>query len=185
MRPPVAHARAVDAAIFGSALLLAGALKHYAGNAHADQLSFLLRPTVCLVELLTGTRFEDEGAAGYLDRDHGYVIIAACAGVNFLVVAFASLLAHAPRLRRAWQKVVLLLAAAGGAYALTIVANATRLILALALHNHRAAWGWFTPARLHETVGAAIYLIVLLLASAVTTRAIDRRSATLAAERGA
>src|SRR5581483_7748074 len=69
-------------------LLCAFALKRYYSTASVEQLRWILAPTTTLVESLSGVSFEFEAHAGYLSLERGFLIAAACAGVNFLLTAF-------------------------------------------------------------------------------------------------
>lgn len=163
--------RRADLAIAAIAVAIAAAVKLHAGQADAAALDWLLRPTVRMVELLSGSRFELEPGQGYLCRESRFLVIPACAGASFLAVAFASaVLSHLGALRRLRDKLALLVGAALAAYALTLVANAARIVIAIQLHERRASWGWFTPHRLHEVAGVIVYLSALVAFSFLSTR---------------
>ncbi len=150
-------------AAFLAAVGAAYALKRFYSTASAADLRFLLAPTAWLVEVAGGHRF-DWTPGGYLSTELRFVIAPACAGVNFLIVAFAALVLGSVRpARPAWQNVAILLASAGAAYATTLLANALRILIAIPLWTHRVSLGWLTGARLHEAVGVAVFLGMLLL----------------------
>src|SRR5262245_36013963 len=154
----------------GVALGAAWALKAFYRRAGADDLRWVLAPTVRLVEWATGASFEFEAHEGYLSRDHFYAIVPACAGINFLIVAFCSLclgLAHTCRSFAA--RATLLVTSAFAAYATTVVANAARIALALPLHDAGAAWGPLTPDRVHCAEGVLVYCLCLGLLFAAAT----------------
>jgi exosortase K len=153
----------LDAVFIGGALLAALLLKGWYRHATADALGLVLGPTVRLVELLSGYTFEPEGALGYVSRAADFVIVPACAGINFLVVAFVSLVMAQVRARSTpLCKLRLVAGAALTAYAATIVANAARITFAIALHRRHFGWGIFTSVRLHELEGVIVYLSALL-----------------------
>src|SRR6267142_5972898 len=66
-------------------VLCAAAVKLYYSTASVDQLRWILAPTTFVVGLISGSRFEFESHAGYLNSDRSFVIAASCAGVNFLI----------------------------------------------------------------------------------------------------
>ncbi len=141
-------------------LLCALALKFYYSTATADELRWILAPTTVLVELLSSKSFEFESLTGYMSSDHSFVIAAPCAGVNFLITSFVML-----GLRRLWrhrfQSVSwrFLPLTAGIAYATTLVANTTRIWIAL----HPAKVSWLTGNQMHRLEGIVVYFGFLLV----------------------
>lgn len=175
MRPPAdrppsasaprreAGARAAAGAVLLAALAAAFALKRFYSTASAADLRFVLAPTTWLVEVAGGHRF-DWTSGGYLSAELRFLVAPACAGVNFLIVAFAALVLGFVRpARRPWQNVGILLASAAAAYATTVLANALRILIAIPLWTRGVSLGWLTAARLHELVGVVVFLGVLLL----------------------
>jgi exosortase K len=162
------HARArlrtgAAVAVGLAALAAAYAVKRFYSGATAEDLRPVLAPTTWLVELVGGHRF-DWTTEGYLDAEAGFLVAPACAGLNFLVVAFCALVLGLVRPSRpALQNLGLLLASAAAAAAATVLANALRILVAIPLWTHRVAWGPLTGARLHELTGVAVFLGMLLL----------------------
>lgn len=154
--------------IFAAALLFALGVKAFYATADADALGFVLGPTAALVGTLSGHRFEAEPGVGYLSRDLAFVIAPSCAGLNYLVIAFGTLVAcftcriATPARRWGW-----LAAAAAIAYAATLLVNAVRIALALALRE-AALPLWLSAGQAHRIEGVVVYLGSLwLLALAV------------------
>lgn len=140
------------------------ALKAFYATASADQLRWILAPTTALVELVSGVDFEFEAHAGYLSRERGFLIASSCAGVNFLITAFFLLtlkkLLRVPAKNIAWTFIP---AAAVIAYLVTLVANTTRITIALQLRELPAGTYGLNPAQLHRVEGIVIYFGFLLL----------------------
>ena len=149
-------------------LTLAGvyAMKRFYSHASVDDLDWILRPTVWLVEAATRLSFPKEAGVGWFNRDVGFAVIPACAGVNFLIAAFAALVVTQLQ-RPPW---LLLPAAAAAAYAATLGANAARLVIAILLHVHQVSWGPLTASRLHQIEGVFVYVTALLLLTLTTAR---------------
>jgi exosortase K len=145
-------------------VLCALALKFYYSAATANELLWILAPTTSLVELLSGQQFEFESYAGYMSSDHRFVIAVPCAGVNFLITAFVMV-----ALRRLWRERFgpqiwySIPVAAAIAYVATIVANATRICLALELRARSVEFDWLTNNQLHRLEGIVVYFGFLLL----------------------
>jgi exosortase K len=148
-------------------LLCALALKFYYSTATADELRWILAPTTVLVELLSGKSFEFESLAGYMSSDHSFVIAAPCAGVNFLITSFVML-----GLRRLWRDRFQAVSwrfiplTAGLAYVSTLVANTTRIWIAL----HPVKVSWLTGNQVHRLEGIVVYFGFLLLLFMLTER---------------
>lgn len=122
------------------------AIKRHYSTAGVEELTWMLGPTVRLVELLTGLHFGFEAGVGYTNTHQLVSVTAACAGVNFLLIAWTTLLlcgVHTlSRLRLAhWA-----LCSLGLAYVATLIVNSLRIVLAIHLHRE------------HRAEGIAIYL---------------------------
>ncbi len=141
-------------------LLCALALKFYYSTATPDKLRWILAPTTALVSLLSGKSFEFESLAGYMSSDHTFVIAAPCAGVNFLITSFVMLCfvrLWRDRLQGgSWRFIP---AAALLAYVSTLIANTTRIWIAL----HPLRVSWLTPDQVHRLEGIVVYFGFLLL----------------------
>ena len=145
------------------ALAVAWAAKQFYSHASFDQLRWVLAPTVRLVEWVSGVTLELEPHHAYLSRDHYFAVVPACSGLNFMIVAFVSVcvgLAHTCAGHAA--RAGLVLGSALSAYAGTLLANATRITLAIGLHDAGASFGVMTPERLHCALGVAVYFPFLL-----------------------
>jgi len=58
-----------------------------------------------------------------------------------------------------------------------VLANASRIALAVRLHEAGASWGALTPARLHCAEGVAVYFLFLLAVFAAATKLAESRRA--------
>jgi exosortase K len=151
--------------------LCALALKSYYSTATADELRWILAPTTTLVQLLSRKHFEFESYAGYMTSDRTFVIAVPCAGVNFLITAFLML-----SLRRLWRERFQAINwryipfAAVLAYAATLLANTTRIWLALELRARAVKLSGLTNNQLHRLEGIVVYFGFLLLLFLVTEK---------------
>ena len=145
-------------------LLCALALKFYYSNATANELLWILAPTTTLVELLSGRSFAFESYTGYMSSDHRFVIAVPCAGVNFLITALLML-----GLRRLWRDRFqavgwsFLPVTAALAYVATLIANTTRICIALEMQRRSVAVDWLSGNQLHRLEGIVVYFGFLLL----------------------
>ena len=151
-------------AVVAVALGLAWALKAFYSRAGFDELRWVLDPTVRLVEVLGGGPFELEAHHGWLSRAHRFEVVPACAGLNFLIAAFLSLACGLARTCAGLRHgTTLVLAGALAAYAATLCANATRIVIAMRLHEGGWSWGPLTPDRVHRIEGVVVYFLFLAL----------------------
>jgi len=152
-------------------LVCAFALKQYYSTASANQLRWILAPTSACVELISGTSFEFESHAGYISRDRSFLIANSCAGVNFLITAFL-MLSMRKLLRDRSQNIAwgFIPTAALIAYLVTLVANTTRIAVALQLQRMPAEVSWLNPYQLHRFEGIFIYFGFLLLLFVVSEK---------------
>lgn len=154
--------RLANLAVIVAALGLGWWVKQFYSQATPSELLWVLSPTTHMVQELTGARFEFEAQRGFLCRELRYEIVPACAGVNFMVVAFVSLVAGFVHTRSsAAARLGLFVLAAGAAYATTLFANASRITIAMAMHQAGTSFGPLTEDRLHCATGVLVYLLFL------------------------
>jgi exosortase K len=155
--------------------LSAWSLKSFYSTATVDQLRWILWPTTKLVELVTGAQFAFESRAGYMNREHTFLIAASCAGVNFLITAFVTLglrkLWKDRNEKTAWRFIPI---AAVLALVATIVTNTVRISLALEMLGTQRANRWLNAEEVHRLEGILVYFGFLLLLFVVAEEA-DRR----------
>jgi exosortase K len=149
---------------YGVGLLLACTLKAHYSRATADQLLWVLCPTARLVDLIAGIGFEREPHAGLMSREHGIILAPACAGVNFMIIAFSTLwFSFAHRLEGWKYKIFWLWMSVVSAYLLTLGVNGFRIIISVYLNRADIYGGWLTPERAHRLEGMLIYLFFLVV----------------------
>ena len=152
-----------NAAAFAVAAALAYALKAAFSRLGPDELRWITAPTQALVAAVTDLRFTYEPGYGYVDLAHRLVIAKSCTGVNYMLAAFALLVASVvPAIKGHARKLAAVAGAATAAFAVTVVVNATRIALGVALHDGGWEWGWLDAARVHRLAGIAVYLVSLV-----------------------
>ena len=168
--------KAADLAFVALAFALALGLKAFYSRAGASELAFILAPSCWLAAHLGGIDLVAETGAGFISHAHRMVVGPACAGVNFLIIAFLAV-SISRRLAGVRDGVRGLLIAAAVAYAATILTNGLRIILAAHLFQLGGS-GWLTPERLHRLAGVVIYLGALVAVCRGFSR--DQRSLIVA-----
>jgi exosortase K len=145
------------------ALAAAWLLKRHYSQASAEELRWVLSPTAWLTGLLVQTDFAFRAGEGYLSRGQSVLISPACAGVNFLIVAFLSLvLGFAPRFASLWRRGGWLGLSFVIAYATTLLANALRISLSIAVAHLATRHLGLTFQSVHRLLGILVYLTVLI-----------------------
>jgi len=145
-------------------LLVAIGLKYHYSKAGSEDLLWILRPTAKLVEQISGIRFEEEANTGFISRTHRIIIAPACAGVNFLIIAFCmAAFSGFHQIEYQRSKCLWLIASISSAYLLTIFVNALRIILSIHFYGADLYFGWITPQRVHRLEGVIIYFFFLCL----------------------
>jgi exosortase K len=152
----------------GTFLLLAFvfsvALKQHYSEAGSEDLAWILHPTAWLVEWLSKIPFEEEAHTGFVNYSRRIIIAPACAGVNFLIIAFSMAVFYgALHIRDKTLKWLWLAGALLAAYGLTIFVNALRILASIYSYDAEIYSGWFTPERLHRLEGVIIYFFFLCL----------------------
>jgi exosortase K len=174
MRAGWARANAANLAVYALGAGTAYGLKAFSSGAGAGDLGWVLAPTCWLAAHLGGIDLVPESGAGYISHGRHLVVGPACAGLNFLVIAFAALffsLAHhqrGARRRAGW-----LLASLALAYVATVLTNTVRVVLAARLYELDLYGSLVTPARLHRLMGTVLYVASLLGLYTVAERLVD------------
>ena len=145
------------------ALVAAWLLKRHYSQATAEELRWMLAPTAALSSLLLQSDFSFRAGEGYLSRELAILISPACAGVNFLVVAFLSLTLGFGRSLQGWrQRGLWLAASAVAAYVTTLLVNCLRISLSVWLAHLAARVFGLTFQSVHRLLGVAVYLAGLV-----------------------
>jgi exosortase K len=167
VRDAVRAAQAVgivtNAVVAGAGLALALAVKALYSGAGADELLWILAPSVWLARVVGGVDLTYEPGAGFISHTRHLVVGPACAGVNFLIVAFVALqLAFVGRFVRVRTKLAWVVGALGLAYGATISTNGARIAIAARLYELDVYGGAVTPDRVHRLAGTILYYGSLL-----------------------
>ncbi|MDD9946221.1 MAG: exosortase K [Myxococcales bacterium] len=147
---------AADGLVLLALACAAYALKRFYSGASAAELLFILSPTARVVELATATAWRFEAGVGFVSVAHATAIVPACAGINFVIAATATLsvgfLGHFGSLA---GKVGWALAAVAMALITAPVVNAIRILADLALRDVVLANHLHASA--HRGLGVMVY----------------------------
>ena len=142
-----------------AALLVMLALKRHYSLAGAGDLLWILAPTARLTAWVGGAQPVWEAGVGYVDFGRGIVIAPACAGVNFMIMAFGlAVVCGLGRLRRLAPLFIWLGVSFAAAYLAALGVNTLRIVLSTALYRADIYSARLTPDALHRVAGVWIYL---------------------------
>jgi exosortase K len=164
------------ACALAAALVIAWSLKQHYADARADDLWWILAPTAKLVDTITGVPFTLQPGEGYFSRERLFLIEKSCAGINFMIAAFAMLLVTLfHRVNASASAVGVLATSLVASYAAAVVTNALRIAIAMWLAAHATALTMFSAADIHRIEGIAVYFGGLVVLYDVVQR-LDRRA---------
>jgi exosortase K len=149
---------------FATVLLVVWAMKRYYADASADDLRWILGPAARLAGVAAGVSFVVEPGAGYLSRERLFLVEKSCAGLNFMIAAFAMLTFTLRRRVTSFSSgAIALMASLSAAYAAAVIVNATRIAIAMWLIARPIAWSRLTTAQSHRVEGIVVYFAGLVL----------------------
>jgi exosortase K len=171
------------------AILIAWGLKRHYADAQPDDLSWILGPTARLVRATTGEAFVMQPGEGYFSRERLFLIEKSCAGINFMIAAFAMLVfALFHRVESRVDAMRVLGASLLASYTAAVLVNTVRITVAMWLAAHPATLSSFSAADVHRIEGITVYFAGLVLLYELVQRldlGTEARSAKVAAGAGA
>jgi exosortase K len=144
--------------------LMAYALKRHYADASTEALSWILMPTAYLVSAVTGVVFAAVPGEGYFSAERMFLIEKACAGINFMIAAFAMVaFALLHRVRSFRDGATVLAASLMASYLAAVIVNTVRIVIALWLAANPPTLASLTAADIHRLEGIVVYFGGLLL----------------------
>ena len=126
-------------------------------------LMLFLKPLSAIVGLFFGIHFEFDAAKGFFNRDLNVVIGSSCAGINFFVIVFCMLAFTFIKLFGSIrQKAAVFAAFIAVAYAVSILANTSRIIASISILDMNLLPAGLEIRLLHELTGILFYLVYLI-----------------------
>ncbi len=158
-------------------ILIAFALKYYYSKADAEALDWILAPTVRWVRVLCGITFEKQQGVGYVNHEYQFIIAPVCAGMNFMVIAFSTLIFSFTHRIKTWKGRLLWMGSCLFiVYLYTILVNSLRIIPSMFLLQLDIYNGWITTERVHTIEGTVVYFASLLLLYFIVDEVLKRIS---------
>lgn len=153
------------------------ALKRHYADARADDLWWILAPTTAVVSQATHTQFTRISGEGYFAQERLFLVEKSCAGVNFMIAAFAVVMFVLFRHVRSWHSAgAVFVTSLIASYCAAVLVNATRIALAMWLAADGPALRITNAAQAHRVEGIVVYFGGLVLLHELA-RHVDRRAA--------
>ncbi|MGE6219729.1 exosortase K [Nubsella zeaxanthinifaciens] len=141
------------------AIIIVIALKVAYTQADLRDLLFILYPTELIVATFSGSISVYLPDGGYFHPEENMIIQKSCSGFNFLIINFITYYTtcnlHFKSATKKWLSIPICLF---GSYILTVVVNASRILIAISL----AKTNFFKGNLAHEIQGTFVYLFFIL-----------------------
>ena len=137
-------------------------MKLFYSRSGSEQLVWIIGPIAILLEIFTDFSFVREAGFGWVDFDHNIVIAPACAGVNFLIMAFCmSSFLMLGRGKSRCRMLTTIVLAGLASYVATVIACSARILVSVYIYRLDIYSGWLTPDTVHRVVGVCSYYLFL------------------------
>jgi exosortase K len=158
----------INGVLLIAAVVIAWVLKQHYADARADELQWILSPTAHLTGAITGATFVMQPGEGYFSRERLFLIEKSCAGINFMIAAFAMLVvALAHRARSAVSAAHVLGVSLMASYLAAVIVNTLRIAVAMWLGAHPSVLSGvlsgFSAADVHRIEGITVYFAGLVM----------------------
>lgn len=143
-------------------------IKYFYRSAAVSDLRWILAPTAGWVRILSGIPFVYEPGAGYVNHSFRFLIASSCSGVQFMLIASATLLySFVHRMPTKGKGMCWTACSFLFSYVYTVLVNGIRIVLSiylpLSLPRELFSGGWLTPDRFHTITGAVVYFTALFI----------------------
>lgn len=119
----------------------------------------ILSPTAHWVSILTGLKFIKELNIGYVNHEHRFIIATSCAGINFMIIVFATI--YFTFVSQFDNRIKWLGFSFVFSYFYTIFINGIRIALSIYAPMYIK---FISNKTLHTALGTVIFFLALLLA---------------------
>ncbi len=154
----------IDLFFLGFIAIAALSLKLFYANCQTEDLKLFLKPVSMVVSFFTGASYHFSGETGYLFPSLNITIERSCSGVNFFVMAFCMVsISTLPFYKTAFRKTLALTGFTFAAFLFTILANSSRIIIAVNSLRWSDIFYTLGTDDMHLYQGSFIYLFFLIL----------------------
>ena len=159
--------------LYLSCFLMVFIIKMFYRTADSSSLKFILTPVTRLVEVFTGMFYQFLPERGYLSSDLTVEIGPGCAGINFLVIMFCTLIfSFVKQFKSMVNKIFAALSFLIFSYLITIIVNTFRIVTAVNLSRYNHVYLGLDNEFFHKIVGATVYFFFLVLCYLVVSKLI-------------
>lgn len=136
-----------------------------------EDLFFIIKPVVFIVEKATGIKFYYNQSLGFVNQQGNVVINQACAGIRFWMAALSMLgFSFVSKIRGLKKQWMMVLAFILFSYIITVFANASRIIGAIWVLDFSIGKGPSAERLLHQSIGVLFYWTYLLITYGIFSR---------------
>jgi exosortase K len=127
-----------------------------------QQLLFILKPVTFIVTKALGMTFHFEPEIGFYNQEAYIVINKTCAGTSFWMTVFCMLgFAILPRIKDIFKKAASFFAILVLSYGMTIIANASRIVVAIKVLELGISPTGASERLIHQSIGVLVYCCYL------------------------
>lgn len=139
-------------------------LKYFHSVTATDSLTFILFPVTKFVEIFTNAQANYLPTQGYFFEELNIIIDKSCCGMNFWIMSWLMAgMVGLQYFKRMAHQISLLFCTAIITYLLTIWANTSRIVGAIAFHNYFPSDSFWNSNTFHTMQGSFTYLLYLML----------------------
>ncbi|MDF2878312.1 MAG: exosortase [Clostridia bacterium] len=123
-----------------------------------EQLHFILKPVAFIVAKALGMPFDFEPGLGFYNQDAYIIINKTCAGTSFWIALFCMMgFSILSKLKGLYKKIVSFTAVLLVSYGITIIANASRIIVSISVLNLGFSQMSALERLIHQSIGVLVY----------------------------
>ena len=155
-------------------LAIALGLKYHYSHSRAEDLDWMLAPASCLVQKISGMKFEKMDDTGYADKETGIVIAPSCSGINFMIIVFClSAYISLKSVNKISSAFIRVLFCISVSYVYTLMVNTFRILLSIHSLKTGLLQIWLSWKTIHLLEGIVIYFAFLLIYYSLLKRVIS------------
>lgn len=130
--------------------------------AKTEQLSFLLFPVAYIVEKVFNSPLYYQEGVGFVYESMSVIINKSCSGATFWMICFSMLsFSFSGKIKKIKDKYLFIIGSFALSYFLTLVANVSRIIMAIQLLRFKVSQTPQIERILHQWVGVLVYCVYL------------------------
>lgn len=148
--------------VYSSLIILILILFAYITYAKTEQLSFLLFPVAYIVEKVFNSSFYYQEGVGFVYESMAIIINKSCSGATFWIICFSMLsFSFVGKVKKIKDKYLFIIETLFLSYILTLLANTSRIIMAIQILRFEVIQNTQIERILHQGIGVLVYCVYL------------------------